>query len=50
MKRSKDDKIIAGVCGGIGEATGVNPWLFRLLFLFGGGIWIYLLMRIFIKD
>ena len=48
MKRSKDDKIIAGVCGGIGEATG--PWLFRLLFLFGGGIWIYLLMWIFIKD
>ena len=40
MKRSKDDKIIAGVCGGIGEATGVNPWLFRLLFLFGGGIFI----------
>jgi phage shock protein C len=51
MKRSKTDKVIAGVCGGIGKATGINPWLFRILFLIlGGGFWIYLLMWIFVKE
>jgi len=51
MKRSKTDRVIAGVCGGIGKVTGVNPWLFRILFLlFGGGFWIYLLMWIFIEE
>jgi phage shock protein C len=51
MKRSKTNKIIAGVCAGIGKYTGLNPWLFRILFLFlGGGFWIYLLMWIFIEQ
>ena len=51
MKRSKTDKVIAGVCGGIGKYTGINPWLFRILFLIlGGGFWIYLLMWIFIEE
>jgi phage shock protein PspC (stress-responsive transcriptional regulator) len=51
MKRSKTDKVIAGVCGGIGKATGINPWLFRILFLIlGGGFWIYLLMWIFVEE
>jgi phage shock protein PspC (stress-responsive transcriptional regulator) len=51
MKRSRTDKVIAGVCGGIGKATGINPWLFRILFLIlGGGFWIYLLMWVFIEE
>jgi phage shock protein C len=51
MKRSKSDKIIAGVCGGIGKYTNVNPWLWRILFLLvGGGFWIYLLMWAFIQE
>lgn len=36
MKRSRTDKVIAGVCGGIGKHTGINPWLFRILFLILG--------------
>jgi phage shock protein C len=50
MKRSKTDKVIAGICGGIGKATGISPWLFRLLFFFGSGLWVYLLMWIFIEE
>lgn len=63
MKRSKNDRIIAGVCGGIGESMGIEPWLFRILFLVLGGfnafglyffaikiVWIYLLMWIFIEE
>ena len=34
-----------------GKHLGINPWLFRILFLFlGGGFWIYLLMWIFIEE
>jgi phage shock protein C len=50
MKRSKNDRVIAGVCGGIGKSTGIEPWLFRILFLVFGGFWIYLLMWIFIEE
>jgi phage shock protein C len=51
MLRSRYDRIIAGVCGGIGKYTGINPWFFRILFLIlGGGFWIYILMWIFIKE
>ena len=31
--RDPDDKIIAGVCSGIGNYFGVNPWIPRVLFL-----------------
>ena len=51
MTRSKTDRIVAGVCSGIAKSTGINPWLFRILFLLiSGGFWIYLLMWIFIEE
>jgi phage shock protein PspC (stress-responsive transcriptional regulator) len=51
MKRSKSDKIIAGVCGGLGKSTKIDPWLWRILFLFvGGGFWVYILMWAFIQE
>lgn len=31
--RDGDDKIIAGVCSGIGNYFGINPWIPRVLFL-----------------
>ena len=31
--RDPDDKKIAGVCGGIGNYFGINPWIPRVLFL-----------------
>ena len=38
--RSRDNKLIAGVCGGIAEAFSKNPTLIRLIFVglvaFGG--------------
>lgn len=30
LHRSKTKKILAGVCGGLSEKTGVNPWVFRI--------------------
>src|SRR6056297_1470342 len=53
LYRSHKDKVIAGVCGGIGEYFDVDPLLVRLIFvlsaLFGGsGVFVYLLLWLFI--
>ncbi len=53
LRRSRSDRWIGGVCGGLGAATGVESWIWRLvfaaLFLFGGtGLLIYVLMWIFV--
>ena len=34
--RSSTDKSIGGVCGGLGEYTDIDPFLYRLLFVLGG--------------
>jgi phage shock protein C len=55
LRRSRDDRWIGGVCGGIARATAVESWIWRLLFsvllLFGGaGGLIYLLLWIFVPS
>jgi phage shock protein PspC (stress-responsive transcriptional regulator) len=35
LRLSDDDRWIAGVCGGIGALTGVDSWVWRLVFLLG---------------
>jgi phage shock protein PspC (stress-responsive transcriptional regulator) len=49
--KSSENKIIFGVCGGLGEYFEVDPILFRLAFIIlsfagGGGILIYLLFAL----
>ena len=55
LRRSKNDRWIAGVCGGLAKSTGMESWLWRLLFcillVFGGcGLLIYLLAWIFVPT
>lgn len=55
LYRSRKERIIAGVCGGLGEYFGIDPTLFRLLFivaaLFGGpGLIAYLLFLIIVPE
>ena len=55
LRRSITDSWVGGVCGGIARATGVESWIWRLifvvLFLFGGtGLLIYLLLWIFVPS
>lgn len=55
LRRSRGDRWIAGVCGGLARATGAESWVWRLLFatlfLCGGlGGLIYLLMWIFVPS
>ena len=33
LRRSRTNKVIAGVCGGLGEFFGLNAFWFRLLFV-----------------
>ena len=53
LRRSRADKWIGGVCGGLATITGVESWAWRLiltlLFLFGGaGGLLYILLWIFV--
>jgi len=53
LRRSRNDRWLGGVCGGIGQATGIAAWLWRLVFsalvlCAGTGIVVYLLMWIFV--
>jgi len=55
LRRSLDDRWIAGVCGGIAGATGVDTWVWRLLFALlllcgGAGLVLYLLLWIFVPT
>lgn len=41
LRRSRSDRVIAGVCGGLGAFFGINPTWFRLGFIIAflpGGI------------
>jgi len=35
LRLSNDDRWIAGVCGGIAALTGVEAWIWRLVFVLG---------------
>ena len=32
LRRSRNDRVLGGVCGGLGKFFGINPVWFRLLF------------------
>lgn len=55
LYRSNTNKMLAGVCGGIGEYFNVDPTLVRLgfvalSFLAGGGLLVYILATIIIPK
>jgi phage shock protein C len=55
FRRSRTDRVFGGVCGGIARSTGMESWVWRLLFaaLFicaGVGLLLYLLLWIFVPS
>src|SRR6201987_5142950 len=55
FERSSDDRVIAGVCGGIGARLAVDPTLVRLVFAIlalagGAGILVYLALWIYARG
>jgi phage shock protein C len=53
--RSRTDKVVAGVCGGLAEYFDIDPVLVRLLFVIltiaaGGGVLAYIILWIVTKE
>lgn len=55
LRRSKRDRVIAGVCGGLGSYFGVDPVWFRLAFVIlalggGAGVLLYVIAWLLIPE
>jgi phage shock protein C len=55
LTRSRTDRIIGGVCGGLGKHTDLPSWAWRVIFCltllyFGAGVLIYILLWIFLPE
>ncbi|MED5618987.1 PspC domain-containing protein [Ideonella sp. BN130291] len=55
LRRSRGDRWLGGVCGGLSLATGIAAWMWRLLFTLlalcaGTGVGLYLLLWIFVPE
>jgi phage shock protein PspC (stress-responsive transcriptional regulator) len=55
LRRSRTDRWLGGVCGGLAVVSGIDAWVWRLVFTlftitFGFGAVIYLLLWIFVPE
>jgi phage shock protein C len=55
LRRSRDDRVIGGVCAGLGRYLGVDPVLLRVAFVVlaiagGGGLLLYVVSWILIPE
>lgn len=56
LRRSKNNRMVAGVCGGLAEFFGISSFWFRLAFIIalipGGvpGILVYLIMMVIMPN
>jgi phage shock protein PspC (stress-responsive transcriptional regulator) len=55
LARSRSDRVIGGVCGGLGHNTDLPSWAWRVIFCltllyFGVGLLIYILLWIFLPE
>lgn len=55
FRRSRADRWLGGLCGGLAVSTGVDSWIWRLmftllLFVGGTGLLLYILLWIFVPS
>lgn len=55
LRRSRLDRWLGGVCGGLARTCGLESWVWRLIFVlfvltFGTGILVYLLLWVFVPE
>lgn len=55
LMKSRKNKMIAGVCGGIGEYLNIDPTIVRLIYVaislaYGFGILLYIIMALLIPS
>jgi phage shock protein C len=54
--RSRDDRMVAGICSGLGKYLNIDPTIVRLIFVFGtiitgsGLFWAYLVMMLIVPE
>jgi phage shock protein C len=55
LYRSRTNRVIWGICGGLGEYFDIDPTIIRVIAIvsifFGtAGIWIYIIMRLIVPE
>lgn len=55
LYRSEKNKVIAGICGGLGDFFDIDPTIIRILFILislfgGGGVFVYFILWIVIPS
>lgn len=55
LRRSRDNRVLAGVCGGLGNFMGIDPVVIRiavvlLMFFAGMSLWVYIIMWLLIPE
>ena len=55
LYKSEDNRILCGVCGGVGEYLGVDPTLVRLVWVLitlaaGAGLLLYIIAAIIMRE
>jgi phage shock protein PspC (stress-responsive transcriptional regulator) len=55
FRRSRNDRWFGGVCGGIARSTGLESWVWRMLFVLlflcaGAGLLVYVLLWLFVPS
>lgn len=55
LYRSREDRMIGGVCGGLGKYFSIDPTVIRILYLLfaltgGSGVFVYLILLLVIPE
>jgi phage shock protein PspC (stress-responsive transcriptional regulator) len=55
LYRARDNRVIGGVCGGLGEYLGIDPTIVRIIYIlvalwFGSGIIAYIIFLILVPE
>ncbi|MFH1425977.1 MAG: PspC domain-containing protein, partial [Candidatus Kerfeldbacteria bacterium] len=55
LQRSRKNRVLFGVCGGLGDYTNVDPVIYRILFVLlalanGLGLLLYLILTVVIPE
>ena len=55
LRRSRSDRWLGGVCGGLAQVTGLAAWAWRLIFTLlalcaGSGVVVYALLWLFVPE
>lgn len=50
LYRSRSNRVLFGVCGGLGEYFNIDPVIFRLLFIFFGFVFLYFIAALIIPE